>query len=148
MLTLVRGAHSWRTQRIYNTTNGFTVDIDYNHLSPNGHAWITVTNESHTGHVLKKFRDGLFIGASRVDASTNVGHSANFSKRSRGGKGRADAAARGVLGKGPSAGLKTGANSVSLSGFPEYTKPEFVKIFLKSFKLATSGEQEVVKLDT
>ncbi|KAI0811025.1 hypothetical protein BC629DRAFT_1023191 [Irpex lacteus] len=124
-----------------------SVDIDYKHLRTTGNAWVTLTSPSFSDSTLKKFREGHYVGANVVKASMDAYKDDEFLTRSRGEKGRADAANRGVLGSGPSARLSGGEKNVCLSGLPEYASVEVVRRVLKSFKLTSNGEDEVVKLE-
>lgn len=123
------------------------VDIDYKHLRPTGDAWITLTDASFSDATLKKFHEGYYIGANEIAAKMDARKNTEFLTRARGGKGREDAANRGVLGSGPSARISGGEKNVCLSGLPENTTADNVKRILKSFKLTSTGEQEVVKLE-
>lgn len=124
-----------------------SVDIDYKHLRTTGNAWVTLTSPSFSDSTLKKFREGHYVGANVVRATMDAYKDDEFLTRSRGEKGRADAANRGVLGSGPSARLSGGEKNVCLSGLPEYASVEVVRRVLKSFKLTSNGEDEVVKLE-
>jgi len=138
----------WRLCARANIENVETVDIDYNRFEPTGNAWLTLTNSRFIPSTVKKFHEGIYIGAARISANAHNGSS--LLVRMRGFKGRAQAAERGVLsGNGPSAGLSAGSMNVTLSGFPNWVSVAYVKQFLKSYRLAgtTDGQKEVVKLD-
>lgn len=72
--------------------------------------------------------------------------------RTRGLKGRAEAAERGVVtGDGPAAGITQPGKNVIIYGLPPKTTPFGLKKYLNDFSLADSlenGEQEIVKLET
>jgi hypothetical protein len=67
--------------------------------------------------------------------------------RTRGFKGRAEAATRGVItGNGPYGGILNSAKNVVMWGFPGKMLPLGVKDFLKRFSLDNSRE-EIVKVE-
>ncbi|KAI0341584.1 hypothetical protein BDW22DRAFT_251332 [Trametopsis cervina] len=139
----------WRLCARAEIENVESVDIDYENLEPTGSAWITLTASDFVPNVIRKFHTGIYLGASRVTASSEPLKAARLLSRSRGERGREQAAARGVIGSGPSAGVTGGARNVCLSGFPATMPVEAIKTYLKSFKLAGTvpGEKEVLKLE-
>ena len=125
------------------------VDIHYQGLEPTGTAWLTVTSGGLTSHVVKKFYEGIYLGAFRVAAAADTRSSGNFSNRGRGQEGRREAAERGVVGSGPSGKLPSGGSrSVAISGLPTSLGVQDMRNFLKRFKFAgdTSESKEVIKL--
>ncbi|KAI0690573.1 hypothetical protein BC835DRAFT_171861 [Cytidiella melzeri] len=139
-------ADIWRLCSRAKLENVETVDIDYQYLRPTGRAWLTLTDPSYTERTMRKFHDGIYIGASRLQPSKDARQSAEFLTRARGERGRMQAAGRGALGSGPSARVSGNEKNVALSGFPEYTQVEWVKDFLKSFKLSNTVGKEVLKM--
>ena len=70
--------------------------------------------------------------------------------RTRGQKGRMEAAERGiVLGNGPSGGITSNGKAVTITGLPGKMDATAVKDWLRSFKLAGNEEnaKEIVQIE-
>ena len=74
----------------------------------------------------------------------------NIPGRSRGIKGRENAANRGaVTGSGPDAGVREHGKNVVIWGLPGRLSPEGLKEYLKGFRLAgsTNDEPDIIKIE-
>ncbi|CCM02401.1 uncharacterized protein FIBRA_04499 [Fibroporia radiculosa] len=126
------------------------VAIDYHRFTPTGRAWLTITSPNFAQNTAKS------LNRSMLGASTIASHPADPSAktrppfRTRGTKGRLEAAERGlVMGMGPDGGVSNQGRNVVIYGMPGKMTPESLREYLKSFKLAGSegGQKEIIKLE-
>ncbi|KAI0797931.1 hypothetical protein C8Q75DRAFT_801839 [Abortiporus biennis] len=127
--------------------NVANIGIDYHRFAPTGTAYIALTQSDFVPSAVKNLR-GSILGGLRVKANHSV--PPDVQRRSRGVKGRAEAAERGlVTGEGLGAGVASCGKSVVVYGLPGKMTVDAMKAFLKIFNLAETdnGEQSVVKIE-
>ncbi|KZT67767.1 hypothetical protein DAEQUDRAFT_812632 [Daedalea quercina L-15889] len=125
------------------------IALDYYRFTPTGRAWLTLNSSTHMRYTLKSLK-GSVISGKLLDA--DAAHDPkNPVNRTRGVKGRLEAAERGlVTGSGPDGASTSHGRGVVIQGLPGKLTPEGLRSYLKDFKLAATegGRKEIVKLDT
>lgn len=127
----------------------YTVVLNYDRFRPTGTAYITFTKPDFTPNALKILH-GNTLGGSRIEAklvrSTEV---SSTGSRTRGIKGKAEAAERGLFdGRGPNAGLTRNATNVVISGLPGKSTSDIIKGLVKPYKLAGYEDKgDIIKVD-
>ncbi|EIN07428.1 hypothetical protein PUNSTDRAFT_114870 [Punctularia strigosozonata HHB-11173 SS5] len=123
------------------------VTLDYKKFVPTGRAYLTMTHPDFTESNIRKLH-GLTLTSIPVTVFTCDPPPGDARpSRSRGVQGRAEAEERGVItGNGPNGGITGRGKTVALWGLPWKITSEQVKLNLKGFQFAASGD-EVYKLD-
>ena len=124
------------------------MDIDYRHFEPRGAGWITLSTPEYMSRALAAL-DSQTLAAFPIRATPSLPPS-SLPLRTRGPKGRMEAAERAVLtGDGPTAGVSGSGRNVVISGLPGRLSPDALRLLVKNFKLAgaTPGEQEIAKIE-
>ncbi|KIM87022.1 hypothetical protein PILCRDRAFT_64078, partial [Piloderma croceum F 1598] len=123
------------------------VAIDYHRFIPTGRAYLTLVTPDALNFNLKALRNASISSLPITSASSPPPIS--FAARTRGAKGRVDAADRGLFGDGPRGGVPIEGKSVVLWGLPGRLTAEGLKGLLRNFKLAGTegGQKEFVKLE-
>ncbi|KAH9951225.1 hypothetical protein B0H21DRAFT_269749 [Amylocystis lapponica] len=133
-------------QRIENVDS---VALDYDRFLPTGKAYVTLTQPDFVPSALRSLK-GTIVGGAMIEAGSVREDQVHRPTRTRGARGRAQAAERGIMdGNGVGAGVTSTGRSVVLSGLPGKLTPDALKEFLKSFKLAghDNDKREIVKLE-
>ncbi|KAG5639524.1 hypothetical protein H0H81_000669 [Sphagnurus paluster] len=124
------------------------IQIDYNRFQPTGRAFITCTRPEFQRDNLRALEKLTLCGLP-VRANPSLDLSTEGRPRTRGNKGRAEAAARGAIrGTGPKGNFPNTERNVLLWGLPgKMEASEVEKLFLQDFKLArTKGQPTIVKV--
>ncbi|KAF8631438.1 hypothetical protein AX17_005115 [Amanita inopinata Kibby_2008] len=116
------------------------VALLYDHFRPTGTALISLTRQEFLRNNLRMLQ-GIAMAGIPLEAEPRLLDDADtVPARTRGVKGREEAARRGALnGNGPQAGLPNGDRTVTVWGFPGKTEPAAVEFIVRDFKLARSG---------
>jgi len=125
------------------------VAIDYNRFKPSGNGYIILRSPEFMERNLRLLQNTT-VGGFRISAlpSNDPDSQSRLSQRTRGAKGKAEAAHRGLLtGDGPGGGVTGGGKHVILSGLPGKMNADSVRVWLKNYKFANDGSGDVVKLD-
>ncbi|GBE81919.1 hypothetical protein BKA93DRAFT_819367 [Sparassis latifolia] len=126
-----------------------SVSIDYFRLLPTQKAFIELHSPLYLQSSLKNLKNAV-VGGSQIYSYPSQDPTGGRPDRTRGIKGRAEAAERGIItGNGPAGGLTSQGKNVVMSGLPGRMTAEALREFLKGYKLAGSegGKKEVVKMD-
>ncbi|EPT06196.1 hypothetical protein FOMPIDRAFT_1034132 [Fomitopsis schrenkii] len=125
------------------------VSLDYYRFQPTGRAWLTLSSPNYMQHALKAMQGTVLSG--KALRGVPVNDPSEAITRTRGVKGRLEAAERGLFtGNGPN-GMSTGqGKGVVIYGLPGKLTPGGLRTYLRNFKLASAeaGQQEIVKLET
>lgn len=125
------------------------VALDYQRFSPTGDAFITFNTPSPIRSAVQKLH-GSMIAGHALAAGPSPEDAGGAFLRNRGGKGRTQAAQRGVVtGNGPNGAITDLGKSVVLYGLPGKMTEEGVSFFVRSFKLdglSATKEKDVIKL--
>lgn len=125
------------------------VSLDFYRFQPTGRAWLTLSSPSHMQHALRALRGAVLSGKALGAAPAN--DPSQVITRTRGVKGRLQAAERGLFtGNGPNGMSTSRGKGVVLYGLPGRLTSEGLRTYLRGFKLAAAeaGQQEIVKLET
>ncbi|KAH9842587.1 uncharacterized protein C8Q71DRAFT_720094 [Rhodofomes roseus] len=125
------------------------VALDYWRFSPTGQAWLTLTSPTFLPHTVNAL-NGAVISGKLLQAAARDPMPQSQLARTRGVKGRLEAAERGIItGSGPDGGRTGQGKGVVIYGLPGKFGAEAVRTYLKEFKLAASedGQKEIVKLE-
>ncbi|KAI8998580.1 hypothetical protein BD414DRAFT_512189 [Trametes punicea] len=125
-----------------------SVAIDYERFRPTGKGILTFSLPEYAAAAYKALNSTV-VGGKRVQARP-ISIVPEI-PRSRGIKGRLEAAQRGIItGNGPSGGVTSSGRNVVLYGLPAKVIPAVLVEALRSFKLAGTefGKEVVVKLET
>ena len=148
----------WRTSRTVSLPpshqcqcryNPFAVALDFYRLRPTGRAWLTLSSPNYMQHALKAMRGAVLSGKTLGAAPAK--DPSELNTRTRGVRGRLQAAERGLLtGNGPYGMSTSRGKGVVLYGMPGKLTPDSLRTYLKNFKLAVAeaGQREIVKLET
>lgn len=130
-------------------TDGTLVDIDYRRFVPTGTAWVTLTGNEFVRRAAQNLDGAVLAGHTVSAAPAEDGIDSEIRPRTRGARGREEAAERGlVMGDGPSGGITGSGKNVVLYGLPGKMTAEAAGYYLKAFKLAgNSGSKDIVKLE-
>ena len=126
------------------------VAIDYKRFIPTGTAIVTLTNSTFIRNAVSSLH-GAIIAAHEVQATSIADEDSEemLMPRTRGVKGRAQAAERGATtGDGPAGGTKGSGSNVVLYGLPGRMSSEAAWYYLSGFKLAGSSarDKDILKL--
>jgi len=126
------------------------VSINYKGFKPTTEGFISFTHPSFLRNAIKTLRNSKVGGYSIAVAPSVSPHEPSArSQRTRGFKGRAEAAERGiVVGDGPGAGVTRPGKSVVMYGLPPTITPHAMKRYLQEYMQADSGEKEIVKIES
>ncbi|KAF8626228.1 hypothetical protein AX15_004915 [Amanita polypyramis BW_CC] len=126
------------------------VALVYSHFRPTGTALISLTRNSFLSKENLRKLDSASIAGIPVKAVPRLLDPGDTQPpRTRGAKGREEAAVRGALkGDGPHAGIPNGEKTVTIWGFPGKTESAAVEFVVRDFDLARSsdGKANVYKI--
>ncbi|KAK7693396.1 hypothetical protein QCA50_002964 [Cerrena zonata] len=124
--------------------------LNYERFRPTGTAFISFTKPDFTPNALKVLH-GNTLGGSRIEAELVRPHDFNSGgfTRTRGIKGRAEAAERGLFdGTGPNAGLTRNGANVLITGLPGKSTVDIIRTFVRSYKPAGFEDKgDVIKVE-
>ncbi|KAI0725159.1 hypothetical protein C8Q72DRAFT_877568 [Fomitopsis betulina] len=132
----------------YKVENVTDVSLDFYRFQSTGRAWLTLSSPNHMQHALKAMQGAVLSG--KTLGATPADDPSEAVTRTRGVKGRLEAAERGLYtGNGPN-GMSGRGKGVVLYGLPGKLTPGGLHTYLRNFKLASAeaGQHEIVKLDT
>ena len=128
----------------------YKVSINYNRFVPNREGFISMTNLSYVQNALNLLPRSS-IGGYHISAVPCDSLVVEQPVRTRGFKGRAEAAERGIIsGDGPSAGISRQGRNVILYGLPYRLSAPGLRSYLRNFQLediSATGEEEVIKIE-
>jgi hypothetical protein len=123
------------------------VHIDYTRFLSAGRAYLTLTQSEFIRDNLASLQKAN-IGGLQVDAFPSPPPLDVIPTRSRGARGRSDAAGRGaIVGNGPSAGLLNPNIHVVIWGLPGKITPNRLKEYLSDFQLAGTNRGEIAQVN-
>lgn len=134
----------------HNVENVKSVHRGYRRFQPDGNAFVTFTHPSQTQVAVAQLKKAQISGYN-IDV-TSAAQLQNTPQRSRGIKGRQEAADRGIItGTGPDAGVTERGRSVVIWGLPGRWNEEILRGFLehKGFRLAGNdmNHMNIVKVE-
>ncbi|TCD68885.1 hypothetical protein EIP91_009435 [Steccherinum ochraceum] len=125
------------------------VSVYYERFTPTREGYITFTHPSFVRDALRTLNNSV-IGGQRVLLEPASEPTAVLPARTRGAKGRAEAAERGViLGDGPAAGVSHPGKTVLLTGLPYGTTVLGVRYLLQSYHLEDTlklGQDDIIRI--
>ncbi|KAG5647204.1 hypothetical protein DXG03_001163 [Asterophora parasitica] len=125
------------------------VEIDYNRFRPSGRALITLTRPEYLRDNLRELQKFTLCGIPVRSNGVHISDGVAERPRSRGNKGRAQAAERGAItGNGLHGHFPNAHRNVVMWGLPGRLEPKDLENALHDFKLAKSqkGEMTIVKV--
>ncbi|THH33856.1 hypothetical protein EUX98_g274 [Antrodiella citrinella] len=124
------------------------VSINYKGFHPQQEGFISFTHPSFVRNAIKSLRHSIMGGYTVTVEPSASPDEVPHSLRSRGFKGRAEAAERGIVaGDGAGAGISKPGKSVLMYGLPPQISAPAMKRYLQDYMQADSGEKEIVRIE-
>lgn len=124
------------------------VTIDYEHCIPSGRAFLATANPDATRTAVRSLKNAVIGGHLIIPRPVpDIQH-----ERGRGSRGRIEAGERGIInGSGPNAGLASSdeGRTVVIAGLPANISPDRLRLYFKSFNIATSekGQLDIIRVE-